>query len=311
MSQGWINPEVSYDDLVFTTDPGEIVKAAKDICDNEPREVSFNWSWQMSQIKAFEDLFQSEGTEEPVFGYSTSTKTRGGAYSGAYSKRLMLFGFSGGTKVDQSAINIHSGSLAIADHSLQTKSVSLDGPRLLSVSIWESLGLKERPRTRQGFPMEDCFLPILADNFSTVLERMCSIRAGVTSRLDALRTCADDPISVIEGLGDDFLIAPNTHRFLQHLAESGHKVGDTVESRLYKMHADIYPPPDDHTEVPQASGHPVLMAFAVRGDHVLSASRPLNVFTGDGNDTVLAFWHVDAAGEHVSSSELDPRVAAA
>jgi hypothetical protein len=292
MSQGWVNNEVSYDDLHFTTDPSEIVKAAKDICDNEPRQISFNFPWHMSQIQAFEDMFQSEGTEKPVFVYSTSTRMPRGY---AYSKKLMLFGFSGDKQLDQSSINLHFGSLA-GDGAIRTESMSLD--------------LKERPRKDERSPVQNCFLPIIADNFSTVLERMCSLRAGVSSRLDALRSCAADQAYVSEELGDDFLIAPNTHRFLQHLAESGHKVGDTAESRLYKMHADIYPPPDDYTAVPRAS-NPVLTAFAVRGDYVLSASRPLNVFTGDGNGTVLAFWHVDAAGEHVSSSELDPRVAAA
>lgn len=304
MSQGWVNNAVSYDDLVFTTDPSEIVKAAKDICHNEPREVGYNFPWQMSQIKAFEDLLQSEGTEKPVFVYSTSTRLPWGY---AYSKRLMLFGFSGGTQLEQSAINVHFGELAV-DGAIRTESMSLDVPRSLSSSIWESLNLKERPRKDEGSVMERCFLPIIADNFSTVLERMCSLRAGVTSRLGALRSCADDFISVIEGLGDEFLIAPNTHRFLQHLAESGRKVGRSAESRLYKMHADIYPPPHDMTEVPRAS-NAVLTAYVVRGDYVLSASRPLDVFADDGNDTVLAFWHVDAAGEHVA--ELKPRVAAA
>ncbi|RSH94276.1 hypothetical protein EHS25_004079 [Saitozyma podzolica] len=268
MSQGWVNNEVSYDDLHFTTDPSEIVKAAKDICDNEPRQISFNFPWHMSQIQAFEDMFQSEGTEKPVFVYSTSTRMPRGY---AYSKKLMLFGFSGDKQLDQSAINLHFGSLA-GDGAIRTESMSLDEPRSLSASIWESLDLKERPRKDERSPVQNCFLPIIADNFSKVLER-------------------------IEELGDDFLIAPNTHRFLQHLAESGHKVGDTAESRLYKMHADIYPPPDDYTAVPRAS-NPVLTAFAVRGDYVLSASRPLNVFTGDGNGTVLAFWHVDAAEIH-------------
>ncbi|GFZ43019.1 hypothetical protein JCM24511_00737 [Saitozyma sp. JCM 24511] len=305
MSQGWVNNEVSYDDLRFTTDPGEIITVARDLCLNATHNPFYDVGQELSRVRAFKESFQSEGMEKPVFVYSTSTKLPRGY---EYSCSLMYLGLSGCSERDQILVNVHVGDLVDGSEVTRTESVSIDNPRSLSACIWDLLDLKKRPRTKAGRPMQDCFLSVIADNFPTVLERMCSLRTGVTSRLDALRSCADDPISVIEGLGDEFLIVPNTHRFLQHLAESGRKVGRPAESRLYKMHADIYPPPDDRTEVPRAS-NAVLTAFAVRGDYVLSASRPLNVFAGDGNDTVVAFWHVDAAGEHVS--ELKPRVAAA
>lgn len=265
--------EVHPGDLRYTTNPQEMVDAAKLIIADDERSGGLDSESARNNLQRLESDYSAVKNElsvprsddlEPPSAFAYTTKAMS-----LYGGGVMYFGITGGTSLHgDRKMTLHIGSLGTQRifGMNYTDKISLDLQSRASASgaryyLKKSSEDCSRYNKAHGHVYTH-LLPLLRNELPSIFEGLLSTRAGVSGRLDVLKRAAEDLCQVED---TPILLAENPESLSDHLREN--EEGYTRASCLGKLPYLVYPGPRGGWP---ANREESITTFAITGNVVFS-----------------------------------------